>query len=142
MAISAHIVPVLVGPRPVNCIVMDDFFIWVEVKPALAALTFRTAIPCQCPGPAAAARKLNKILLERIYAKCLFYFIIVQLPIGAICADYGSAVALIELGPNSKIIKFSTIKQTNDTLRMYCHCERSEAISNRGLLRPTKLAPQ
>jgi len=93
---GTHVVPVLVWARPVKDVVVCDFFVRVEVKPALATFAFRTAIPGNTEGLKAAAWKLDEVLLEWIDPEYVLYFIIVELAVRAVCADHEFAVTSIK----------------------------------------------
>ena len=45
MALGAHEVPVLIEPGPVQHVVVLDLLIGIEMKPFLAALVLRPAVP-------------------------------------------------------------------------------------------------
>ena len=78
-------VPVLINAGPVEGIVMCDFVVRVEVKPAPAAFIFRPAVPGYAQGLQPPAGKLDKILLERIDTERIFDFVVMKLRRGRPC---------------------------------------------------------
>ena len=63
VALGAHVVPVLVWAGPMERVVGGDFFVRIEVKPPLAAVLRRPAVPrdAQCLAPA--VREFDEVLL-------------------------------------------------------------------------------
>ena len=73
MALGAHEIPVLIQLGPMQDIVVLDLFVRIEVKPALAALFLRPAVPCDRQRLNSAVGKFDQVLLQRIDAERVFH---------------------------------------------------------------------
>jgi hypothetical protein len=66
VAVGALVVPGLVAPGPVQGIAGFELLAGIEMKPALAALVFWSAVPGDAERLIAPARKRDQILLQWI----------------------------------------------------------------------------
>ena len=112
MAIGTHVIPVLLGAGPVQLITCIDGQFRIQVKPALPAVTFRPAIPCnsQCLHPA--IRKLNQVLLQGYDTKGIFDFKILHAAICSVGINPEFAVFGKEPGDNAICCEFGIVKVT------------------------------
>ena len=96
VALGAHEVPVLVGTRPVEGVVVGHGLLRVEVEPALAALFLRARVPDDVQRLVAASGKRDEVLLQGIDAERVRDRVLVELPVGAVRLNEVLAVALEE----------------------------------------------
>ena len=87
MAPRAHEIPVLVQPGPVQHVVVLDLLVRIEMKPALAALLLRPAVPGERQRLQAAVGKLDQILLQWLDAERVLDFKRRQPAVGPIGLD-------------------------------------------------------
>ncbi len=69
MAFGAHVVPRLLGPRPVAAVGGWDRFTAIDVEPALAALLARAGVPRPWQDLQASVRKRRDVLLQGLDAE-------------------------------------------------------------------------
>ncbi len=105
VASRAHEIPVLIQPGPVQHVVVLDLLVRIEVKPALAALVLRPAVPGDRQRLQAAIGKLDQILLQRINAEGVFDLERGELPVGPVGLNEKPAVLAEEAGSHAVIIK-------------------------------------
>ena len=84
---------------------MLDLLVWIEVKPALAALIFRPAVPRQRQRLKPAVREFDEILLQRIEAEGIFHFERCELAIRPVRLDHEFPVAPKEAGMHAEIVE-------------------------------------
>ena len=87
VALRAHEIPVLVQPGPVQDVVVFDLLIGGEMKPALAALVLRPAVPSERQRLNAPVGELDEILLQRIDAEGVLRLKDGKLAVGAVSLD-------------------------------------------------------
>ncbi|MGZ8915208.1 MAG: hypothetical protein ACXW1Z_19130 [Methylobacter sp.] len=110
MTLGAHEIPVLRRLRPVQFVFVADFFVAIEMEPALAALFFRTAIPGDGKGLEPAARQLDQILLERHDAEAVLDLEICELAVRAVGAHPISPFLTEKPGNHAILLKFGIAK--------------------------------
>ncbi len=93
VALGAHEIPVLVELRPVQDVVVADFFIGIEVEPALSALVLRPAVPGDPQRLQAPVGKFDQILLQGIDAERVFDLEFGGLAVRPVGLDHELAVA-------------------------------------------------
>ena len=69
MARSAHEIPVLLAPAPVQCVIRFQILVGVEIKPTLAALLPWPRIPGDAQHLQFSAGQFDQVLLQGIHAK-------------------------------------------------------------------------
>ena len=84
---------------------MLDLLVRIEVKPALAALVFRPAVPCQRQRLEPAVGEFDEILLQRIEAEGIFHFERRELAVGPVRLDHEFPVAPKEAGMHAVIVE-------------------------------------
>ena len=87
VALGAHEIPVLVQPGPVQHVVVLDLLAGIEVKPALAALLLRPAVPRNRQSLHAAVGKRDEILLQGVETEGVFHLEHGELAVGAVGLD-------------------------------------------------------
>src|SRR5262249_40922742 len=105
MTFSAHEIPILIEPGPVQHIVVLDVFVGIEMKPTLAALLFRARVPGnrQCLHPTIG--EFNEILLQRIDAECVLDLEGGELAIRSVGFDEILSVFAEETGKHAVIVE-------------------------------------
>lgn len=93
---GAHIIPVLVGTRPVSDIVVRDILIRVEVNPALTSFLERPTVPANTQHLITSARKFDQILLEGSDTERLCDCIVLEHPVRPIRPHDEFSLALKE----------------------------------------------
>ena len=84
MAVGAHVVPVLVRPRPVQRIGVRDPLVGVEMEPALPALRLRPRVPGDGQALHPPSGELDEVLLEGPVAEGVRDFVVVQGAVGTV----------------------------------------------------------
>jgi hypothetical protein len=87
MALRAHEIPILVQLGPVQDVVVLDVLVRIEMKPALAAVALRAAVPGDREGLQAAVGKFDEILLQRLDAEGVFHLERGELAVGPVGLD-------------------------------------------------------
>jgi hypothetical protein len=87
MTLSAHIVPVKEPPCPVKDMIRGNVIIRMKVKPALSTLLPGVVVPTDVGHLYPPVRKLDHILLERVYTKNIGDLIIMKLTIASVGSD-------------------------------------------------------
>src|SRR5271165_6218023 len=98
VAIGAHVVPVLVAPRPVQRIGTRYLLSGIEMEPALAVVLLAPRIPGHNEGLYSTVGKWDQILLQRRDTERIGEVVILRLAVGAVGADVKLAVFLEEAG--------------------------------------------
>ena len=110
MALRAHEIPVLVQFRPVQDIVVLDFLIGIDVKPALAAFVLRPAVPGKRQRLNTAVGEFDEVLLQRIDAKGVFHLEHGKLAVGAVGLDQEFSVLAEEARMHAVIIEAGIVE--------------------------------
>ena len=110
VALRAHEIPVLAESGPMQGVVVLDLLVGIEVKPALAALAFRPAVPRNRQRLHAPVWKLDQILLQRIDAERVFDFECGEPAVRPIGLDVKSCIFPEEARPNPVIIEARIIE--------------------------------
>ena len=105
MALGAHEVPVLIELGPVQHVVVLDLLIGVEMKPALAALVLRPAVPGDGERLYPAVGKFDQVLLQGIDAECVFHFEGRKFAVGTVGLDEEFVILFEKAGMNAKIVE-------------------------------------
>ena len=87
MAFCTHVIPVLQGPCPVQCMCMVDFFILIKMEPALSTGIYGACIPRNAQCLQSSVRKFNQVLLQWCDTKCVADPEILQAAIGSVGVD-------------------------------------------------------
>ena len=105
MASRAHEVPVLVQPGPVQHVIVLDLLVRVEMKPALAALVLRPAVPGERQRLQAAVGKLDQILLQWLDAERVLDLKRHQPAVGPVGLDEKLPILAEEAGSHAVIVE-------------------------------------
>ena len=108
MASRAHEIPVLVQPGPVQHVVVLDLLVRVEMKPALAALLLRPAVPGERQRLQPAVGKLDEILLQRLDAEGVLDFKRGEVAVGPVGLDEKLSVPAKEARMHAVIVEART----------------------------------
>jgi len=91
-------------------VVVLDFLVRIEVKPALAALLSRAAVPGNRERLQPAVRKFDEILLQRIDAEGVLHLERGEFAVRAVGLDKKFPVLAEEAGLHAVIIEASLVK--------------------------------
>ena len=105
VALGAHEIPVLIELGPMQDVVVLDLFVRVEMKPALAALVLRPAIPGDRQRLQPAVGKFDQILLQRIEAERVFDLEGRKLAVGPVGLDQEFSVLAKEARSHAVIVE-------------------------------------
>src|SRR6186997_3506328 len=105
MTLGAHEVPVLIELRPMQDVVVTDFFIGIETEPALAAFFLWPDIPGNRKRLHASVWKLDQVLLKRIDAEGIFHLKGSELSVGSVRLDKILAVLPEETRADAVIVE-------------------------------------
>src|SRR5262249_48310293 len=110
MALGTHEIPVLIELGPVQHVVVLDFFVGIEMEPALAALVFRPAVPGDRKRLYAAVREFDQVLLEGIDAEGVFDLERRKLAVGPVGLNEELFVFLEETGLDAVMVEPGVIE--------------------------------
>ena len=110
VALGAHEVPVLVQLGPVQEIVVADFFVRIEVKPTLAPLVFRAAVPGDGEGLQSSIGKFDQVLLQRIEAERVLDLEHAELAVRPVGLDQEFSVLAEEARAHAVVVKVRVVE--------------------------------
>jgi hypothetical protein len=116
MTFGAHEIPILIEFRPAQNVVVPNVFVRIEMEPTLAALVFRSAVPCDRQSLQPSVRKFDKILLKRIHAERVFHLIGGQFSVMPVGFDEKLRVLAKETRLDIDILKARVVKITEHGL--------------------------
>src|SRR5262245_50917492 len=110
MALGTHEIAVRIERGPMQHVGVLDLFIRMEMKPALATLVFRPAVPGDGKRLDPAIREFDQILLKGFDAEGVFHLESRKLAIGAIGLDEELVVLREEAGMDAVVIKTRVVE--------------------------------
>src|SRR5262249_2296996 len=114
VALRAHVVPVLAGPRPVQLVAMGPVRTGIKMKPALAAVRARPRVPRDAQRLEPAIREFDEVLLQRRDSERVLDLVVAKAAVGTVGAHHESAVAAREDRGDTRVGEPSVIEIRGD----------------------------
>ena len=109
VTLGAHVVPVLVGPRPVKRVTVRNRFVGVEVEPLLAL-----RVPGDTQGLQPATGEFHQVLLQRPQAEGVGDLEVLELAVGPIGVHVEPAVPVEERGGHAEVREADVVEVSQD----------------------------